>query len=126
MIIPLLISKVIFRECVCIKKSLDMDIDLAIIQLKDKTIPQNVQAIFDFEDHNPNKANGTLEKEEEFDINKPLKINTKIYMIGFNNGFEVANTADGLKAQLTQGTVSQESDGNKVLYSIPSLAGFKW
>ena len=112
-----------FKECVFIKKASDEDIDLALIQLKDKTTPENIQNIFDFDDHNPNLKNGTMEKEEEFDISKPLKIDTKVYMIGFNYGFEVANTRDGLKAQLTQGTVSQESDDNNVLYSIPSLPG---
>jgi len=33
------------------------------------------------------------------------------------------NKTYGLKAQLTQGTVSQEADDHKVLYSIPSLPG---
>ena len=112
-----------FKECVILKKSEDNKIDLAEIQLKDKTTPQNIKTIFDFEEHNPNIKNGTAIKDEEFDINKPLKIDTKLYMIGFNSGFEVANTTDGLKAQLTQGSVSQESDNNKVLYSIPSLPG---
>ena len=44
-------------------------------------------------------------------------------MIGFNQGTEIGTTEDGLKNQLTQGTVSQTPDNNKVLYSIPTLPG---
>ena len=112
-----------FKECVLIKKSSEKDIDLALIQLKDKTTPQNIQVTFDFDDHNPNIKNRVAEKGDTFDINNQIKINTKVYMIGFNYGFAVGNTAEGLKVQLTQGTVSQESDNKKVLYSIPSLEG---
>lgn len=112
-----------FKECVLVRSSDDDDIDLAIIQLKDKTTPQSVSKIFNFEDNNPNVQNGTLKEGEGYDINKPLKIDTKVYMIGYNYGIKIGNTSDGLKAQLTQGTVSQEADNIKVLYSIPSLQG---
>jgi hypothetical protein len=112
-----------FKECVLrVKSELD-DIDLAIIQLKEKITPTFVNNIFDFEDHNPNIERGTFEKGEEFDVMKKLRIDTKVYMIGFNYGPSIATTEEGLKAQLTQGTVSQESDRKRVLYSIPSLDG---
>lgn len=112
-----------YKQCVIYRKSNDVDVDLAIIQLKDKTTPSNIQNIFDFTDHNPNIKNGTAEKGEEYNLNSPLKIDTKVYMIGYNYGFAVGNTSEGLKAQLTQGTVSQEADNIRVLYSIPSLEG---
>lgn len=112
-----------FKECVLIKKSNNKSIDLALVQLKDKTTPLTIQNIFNFEDQNPNIKNGTMDKGEGFEINKPLKIDTKVYMIGFNHGYEVANTENGIRAQLTQGTISQESDNNRVLYSIPTLPG---
>ena len=60
---------------------------------------------------------------DTFDINKALKVDTKLYMIGYNYGEQIAKTTNGLKVQFTQGTVSQESDDYKVLYSIPSLPG---
>lgn len=111
-----------FKECVLRKTAKEDEIDLAIIQLKDKMTPASVKFIFDFNDHNPNITNGTLKKgEETYNLNNHLKIDTKVYMIGYNYGIKIGNTTDGLKAQLTQGYISQESDGNKVLNSIPSL-----
>jgi hypothetical protein len=112
-----------FKECVIKTKSEENEIDLALIQLKDKTTPSFVENIFDFKDHNPNIENGTIEENEKFDLNKKLRIDKKVYMIGFNYGPSIATTDEGLKAQLTQGTVSQESDKKRVLYSIPSLEG---
>ena len=67
-----------FKECVLIKSSTDDNIDLALIQLKDKTTPQYVKFLFDSSDHNLNLKNDMLEKGEEFDVNKPIKINTKL------------------------------------------------
>lgn len=112
-----------FKDCVLKQESDNPDIDLSVIQLKDKTTPTVVKDIFNFKDNNPNILNGTMGNNETFDINKPLRINTKVYMVGFNHGENIASTEEGLKSQLTQGTVSQESDRTKVLYSIPSLEG---
>jgi hypothetical protein len=112
-----------YHPCSILEKSNTEDIDLAILQLKDKTTPSSVTKIFTFEDQNPNIKNGTSDKEEAYDINKQLTIDKKLYLIGYNYGEELANTTNGLKVQFTQGTVSQESDEYKVLYSIPSLPG---
>lgn len=112
-----------FIGCVFKSKSENEDVDLALIQLKDKTTPSFVVNIFTFQDNNLNIENGTIDEIEKYDLNKKLKIDTKVYMIGFNHGPRLAITDDGLKAQLTQGEVSQESDGKRVLYSIPSLEG---
>ncbi len=112
-----------FKECVIRKISDEPEIDLAVIQLKDKSTPSFVKTIFNFSDNNPNIQNGTIEENEKFELKKPLTIDRKVYMIGFNYGPSIGNTDDGLKAQLTQGTVSQESGDKKVLYSIPSLEG---
>jgi S1-C subfamily serine protease len=111
-----------FKECVLKKISPDADIDLAILQLKDKMTPHFVEKTFSFEDQNPNKI-VNQENDDRYDLQKPLKINTLVYMIGFNYGPSIGNTEDGLKAQLTQGNVSQQSDKKIVLYSIPSLEG---
>lgn len=112
-----------YQKCVVYKVSDDKDVDLAVIQLKDKTTPANIKSVFDFSDHNLNIGNGTMNQGEGYGVDSVLKINTPVYMIGFNYGFVVGNTSEGLKAQLTQGTVSQEADNTKVLYSIPSLQG---
>lgn len=44
-------------------------------------------------------------------------------MIGYNAGIQLASTSQGIKAQLTSGNVSQESDGVRLLYTIPTLGG---
>lgn len=44
-------------------------------------------------------------------------------MIGFNRGFLLANTKQGIKSQFTSGKISQEGDGEKILYTIPTLEG---
>lgn len=47
----------------------------------------------------------------------------KLYMIGFNQGPTLALTNDGIKAQITQGYISQNTDSIKIMYSIPALQG---
>ena len=47
----------------------------------------------------------------------------KLYMIGFNQGPILANTETGIKAQITQGNISQNTDDIKMMYSIPALQG---
>lgn len=45
----------------------------------------------------------------------------KLYMIGFNQGPTLALTNNGIKAQITQGYISQNTDNIKIMYSIPAL-----
>ena len=42
---------------------------------------------------------------------------------GFNAGLTLSNTSQGIKAQITSGTISQKSDNDKIMYTIPSLPG---
>ena len=44
-------------------------------------------------------------------------------MIGYNAGFAIASTSQGIKAQITKGDISQKSDASKILYTIPALPG---
>lgn len=97
-----------FKECVAIKKANENDIDLAIIQLKDKRTPQNIVNTFSL----------TLPKNYE----NP-KLNDNVFMIGFNHGISLANTDYGIKSQFTQGTITQDPDNKRILYSIPTLPG---
>lgn len=97
-----------FISCVPIKKSSIEDIDLAIIQLKDKTTPSKIKNYFD------------ISKLKS--VHK-LALNDKVYMIGFNYGIALAQTSEGVKSQLTSGEISQDPDSKRVLYSIPTLAG---
>lgn len=97
-----------FKECVAIKKADDEKVDLAIIQLKDKTTPQRIANVFSL---------GNQKNVEK------LKLNDNVYMIGFNHGISLANTGNGIKSQFTQGTITQDPDMNRILYSIPTLPG---
>ncbi|WMI64103.1 trypsin-like peptidase domain-containing protein [Aestuariibaculum sp. YM273] len=97
-----------FKECVAIKKSDDENVDLAIIQLKDKITPQRITTVFSL---------------EKLHSNEELKLNDNVYMIGFNHGFSLANTDNGIKSQFTHGTITQDPDMNRILYSIPTLPG---
>lgn len=96
-----------FSECVAIKKSDVEEIDLAIIQLKNKTTPANISQYFKIEDIK----------------SKDLNLNDEVFMIGFNQGIILANTKNGIKSQFTQGTITQDPDQDKILYSIPTLPG---
>lgn len=98
-----------FDECVPIKKSDSESTDLAIIQLKNKKTPLSVENFLSLTAAEKNK-------------NK-LSLNDNVYMIGFNHGFDLASTENGIKSQFTQGTVTQDPDINKILYSIPTLPG---
>lgn len=60
----------------------------------------------------PNETNNSKSNEE-----------VKLYMIGFNRGPNLALTNEGIKAQITQGNISQNTDSIKIMYSIPALQG---
>lgn len=97
-----------FKECVAIKRSSEDAIDLAIIQLKDKRTPQHIANVFSLE--------STINAETP-------KLNDNVYMIGFNHGISLATTDYGIKSQFTQGTITQDPDNSRILYSIPTLPG---
>lgn len=110
------------QECVIIKKSENQKIDLAIIQTKNKSFDIKPKFIFNFNDNNPNIVENP-EKHKERNIKSPIKINEEVFMIGFNRGFSLANTKQGIKSQFTSGKISQENDGERILYTIPTLEG---
>lgn len=96
-----------FASCVVTAVSKEDDVDLAMLQLKTKKTPDTAY-VFEI---------SSDDSEQE------LTEGDKLYMIGFNAGFALSNTAQGIKAQITSGTVSQASDNSKVMYTIPALPG---
>lgn len=110
------------QECVVIKTSEDENVDLALIQTKSKTFNNKPKNILNFNDNNPNIELNPDEFKER-DINKPIKINDDVFMIGYNKGFSLASTKQGIKSQFTSGKISQENDGERILYTIPTLEG---
>ncbi|WP_374552506.1 trypsin-like peptidase domain-containing protein [Flavobacterium sp.] len=110
------------QECVIVKTSENEKIDLALLQTKSKSFNKKPNFIFNFKDNNPNITENP-EKNKERDIKNPIKINEDVFMIGFNRGFSLANTKQGIKSQFTSGKISQENDGERILYTIPTLEG---
>lgn len=83
-------------------------VDLAIIQLEDGTTPEDAH-VFSLRDEA---------------ADKPLTLDQKLYMIGFNRGFTIGKTSSGeVQSQIYSGNVTQRGDGENILYSIPSLHG---
>lgn len=110
------------QECVVVKVSENNNVDLALIQTKNKSFLVAPKQIFNFKDNNPNLVENPS-KTTERDIKNPIKINEDVFMIGFNRGFSLANTKQGIKSQFTSGKISQENDGERILYTIPTLEG---
>ena len=94
-----------FKPCTVISVSDDEAVDLATIQLDDCTTPEDCY-IFQLRDND-----------------EQLTLDQKLYMIGFNRGFSIAKTAQGIRSQCYSGNVTQKDDGEKILYSIPSQSG---
>lgn len=111
------------NPCVVVRTSDKEDIDLALIQLKNKKTPEDSH-IFKLKGDNSDGAFmeklAALFSNEEDD---KLKIDQQLYMIGYNAGLILANTKQGIKVQMTSGKVTQLPDGQRLLYSIPTLQG---
>lgn len=121
------------NPCTVRKISRRENADLAIIQLKKKQTPEHAH-VFD--------VSGKVMKEKEsksigdyfnqFVSGKTpmeeveaddLKMDQQLYMIGYNHGIAIAQTKEGIKAQMTSGKITQLPDGERLLYSIPTMQG---
>ena len=97
-----------YKECVKTNVSKDDNIDLALIQTKDKKLPSDVS--------DPIRLDDVTNDGQ-------VKVGEDVALVGYNWGPVIASSDKGLRVQKTDGKISQESDGIRVLYSIPSLAG---
>ncbi len=102
------------NPCTVVRTSGDEDVDLALLQLTNHVTPKGVH-VFDVAGASRRGLFGHGGDE--------LKINSKVYMIGYNAGPVVGSTRKGIKAQFTSGNVTQQPDGERVLYSIPTVEG---
>lgn len=93
------------NPCVVIRVSEKQDVDLALIQLKNKKTPEDAY-IF------------TAEEDSA-----PLEMGQQLYMIGYNAGPTLATTQTGIQVQMTGGKVTQLSDGQRLLYDIATVQG---
>lgn len=112
-----------FIPCVVTSVSNKENVDLAMLQLKNKQSPEGK---FIFAVSEEDEEQGLIDKVKDIfaSSNKDeLQTEQKLYMIGFNAGFSLSNTSQGIKAQITSGTISQKPDNDKIMYTIPSLPG---
>jgi len=93
------------NPCVVINVSDKQDVDLALIQLKNKKTPEDAYIY-------------TAEEEPT-----PLEMGQQLYMIGYNAGPTLATTKAGIQVQMTGGKVTQLSDGQRILYDIATVQG---
>lgn len=110
------------NPCVVTKVSGKEDTDLALIQLKNKTTPSTAY-VFNTDgevSETPiEKLSGMFSSHND-DI---LQIDQQLYMIGYNAGPVLASTKQGIQVQMTSGKVTQLPDGDRLLYSIPTVQG---
>lgn len=94
--------------------------DLAIIQMNSKETPSRAY-IFDV----PAKDMLKHYSFGEFlSKNMGSDKNEELYMIGFNLGFDLAQTSEGIYSQCTKGAVSQNVGGvEHIQYSVPAEHG---
>ena len=102
----------------CVIKQTGKDVDLAVIQLKDKQTPQG-RHVFKISETDPlDKYRIGESIAKLFGSDK----NEKVVMIGYNLGPILALTNEGVLSQHTEGTISQKNE-DRIMYSIPALNG---
>lgn len=78
-----------------------------MLQLKNKQSPEGK---FIFAVSEEDEEQGLIDKVKDIFTSSDkdeLQTEQKLYMIGFNAGFSLSNTSQGIKAQITSGTISQ-------------------
>lgn len=113
------------NACVVTKVSEKDDVDLALIQLKNQTTPEKAY-IFDLTGERKNNESIIDKINNSFsgdDNDGTLKIDQQLYMIGYNAGLILGSTKQGIKVQMTSGKLTQLPDGQRLLYSIPTVQG---
>lgn len=93
----------------CVNLQHDEAHDVALIQLKSKRTPED-KYIFSVPDYYGQEA--------------PVpQVGEQLYLIGFNLGPALAITEEGVKPQVMQGAITQNTDATQIMYSIPTLGG---
>lgn len=110
------------NPCTIVKVSGKENVDLALIQLKDRVTPDDCHVFKTDGSADMSMAEELMAKFSSHD-DKVLQINQELYMIGYNAGPILANTQQGIQVQMTSGKVTQLPDGERVLYSIPTVQG---
>jgi S1-C subfamily serine protease len=110
------------NPCVVTRVSQDEGTDLALLQLKNKTTPET-SYVFPWEEEDNESFFARLGEKFSEKKDKGLQIDQQLYMIGYNAGPLLASTKQGISVQMTSGKLTQMPDGDRLLYSIPTVAG---
>lgn len=110
------------NPCTVVKVSGKENVDLALIQLKNKVTPDDCY-VFKTDGSTDLSMAEELKAKFSSHDDKVLQIDQELYMIGYNAGPTLANTQQGIQVQMTSGKVTQKPDGERVLYSIPTVQG---
>lgn len=111
------------NPCVVVKVSDKEDVDLALLQLKNKKTPDGAHIFAVEGDETASSFTDKIKSMFQGKDDKKLHIDQQLYMIGYNAGLVLANTKQGIKVQMTSGKVTQMPDGQRLLYSIPTMQG---
>lgn len=96
-------------QCEVIDVSKEEDVDIGVLQLKDKTLPEEVTSVIDL---------STAIADDN-----ALKPGSKAILIGYPMGMTLANTRRGIKVQVYEGQINKETDGVSIQYNITSTHG---
>ena len=110
------------NPCVLVRTSAEENTDLALIQLKNKKTPDEAY-VFDTDGAGNESIIDKIKSVINGDDDASLKIDQNLYMIGYNAGPTLATTKQGIQVQMTSGKLSQLPDGERLLYSIPTVQG---
>jgi S1-C subfamily serine protease len=100
-------------RCKVIATSDDENVDLALLQTNSGTLPAMVAKTLDL----------SRIANIYYDEGLLPQMSERLILIGYNRGIDLAQTTEGIQAQLTDGKVSQNTDAFKLMYTIPTLPG---
>ena len=98
-----------FIKCVFVRSSNDPEIDVALLQTQDKTLPSKVKNFIDL--------------NEAVTSDATIKDGMEVHMIGYPFGTRLGVTKVGLKPNYQKGTVSQEPGGHYFMLSANAWHG---
>ncbi len=95
--------------CKVLKITNDEEVDVAVLQLDSKQLPDSVSNVIDL--------------NEAISDDMSIKPGTNAILIGYPMGMTLANTRKGIKVQVYEGQINKESDGVSLQYNVTSTHG---
>lgn len=102
-------SKQTWLPCKTLKVAKDDEVDVAVLQLDSKQLPDTVSNIINLND--------------AISDDMSIKPGIKAVLIGYPMGMTLANTRKGIKVQVYEGQINKESDGVSLQYNVTSTHG---